>query len=135
MRKMLRLLIDRHATVNLVDDQHNTALMAAVRAGSLPAVNLLLAAGADVNAADKDGRSAVAWAVRSSRQEMVKTLWAKGAKETPRKPRSLRRACRSPSNGVFFRVQNAIRRDARRGRSKKEEIGRRALGRIGPARA
>jgi Ankyrin repeat len=43
------------------DFHRDTALMAAVSAGSIAAIKLLIAAGADVNATDQAGRTAFSW--------------------------------------------------------------------------
>ena len=87
---MLGLLIERGASVNAADDFGDTALMAAARAGSLEAVNALVAARADVNLTDKEGRTALTWAVRSQRPDIVEALRAGGA------PGSTTRAISAP---------------------------------------
>jgi hypothetical protein len=76
--------------VNLVDDHSDTALMAAVRAGSIESVKLLLAAGADVNARDKAGRTARTWAARSRRPDVMDALRARGAQgDTSELPKAM----------------------------------------------
>jgi Ankyrin repeats (3 copies) len=59
----------------------STLLIAAVRAGQLEIVELLVRGGADLDATDADGFTALAWAIKLERNDLAKLLRAGGPKE------------------------------------------------------
>ncbi|MGO9262345.1 MAG: ankyrin repeat domain-containing protein [Bryobacteraceae bacterium] len=74
------LLLDAKANVNAVRWDGETAPMAAVNAGNLELVKLLLDRGANVNAAEsRMGQTVLMWAVADGRAEIARTLVARGA--------------------------------------------------------
>jgi Ankyrin repeats (many copies) len=78
--------------------------MAAVRAGSIESVRLLLEAGADVNVRDRAGRTALTWAARSKRPDVLDALHARGAQgdiTVPPKPPLTPRAAVTRSLSVI----------------------------------
>ena len=73
---MAKLLIDRRANVNAIDDTHYTPLH---MASNKETVELLIAEGADVNAKTDDGFTPLHVAARHRRTEIGELLITKGA--------------------------------------------------------
>ncbi|MEX0849122.1 MAG: ankyrin repeat domain-containing protein [Candidatus Dependentiae bacterium] len=70
--KLVNLLIEKKADVNLVDEYGRTALMHAVQDGkTLENVKALIAAGADVNVQDVDGNTALMYAAKMYGQDAL----------------------------------------------------------------
>src|SRR5204863_97244 len=77
---ILKRLLDAGADVKSADASGDTLLMAAVRAGNVDAVDLLLERGAAVNAGDPQfGHTALMWAARRNDTAIMKRLLARGA--------------------------------------------------------
>ena len=77
-------------------------LLACARAGTVPAVQMLIARGADVNAKDSfRGQTALMWAAAEDHAELIKVLLAGGS------------AVDARSTGNFTALMFAVRQDAR----------------------
>ncbi|MFO1259150.1 MAG: ankyrin repeat domain-containing protein [Gammaproteobacteria bacterium] len=79
MLRMLNILIEKGAKVDIEDNDGITALHIAVRNKNLPAVKVLVANGADVNQLAKDGSSALSMAIYMNDLEITKYLMERGA--------------------------------------------------------
>ena len=76
--KLLEALIPE-ASLNAQDTQGRTALMLAVSANNITAVDMLLRAGADLEAVDKTGITALGYAAQAGDDLVVRILLAAGA--------------------------------------------------------
>ena len=72
-------LIQAGADVNVADNNQNTALMYAVKWGSLDAVKILLTRGTDVNKLNKRGETAVICAAKENHDACLELLLKSGA--------------------------------------------------------
>jgi uncharacterized protein len=79
--KVIYFLVEVGADPNAVSDDGWTALIGAVNAGSLEAVQVLLTAGADVKVKNEQGDTALSIARESDNDEIIKTLLDAGAIE------------------------------------------------------
>jgi ankyrin repeat protein len=80
-KSLAKLLIDKKANINAVNQSGYTALMSAINNGNKEMVAILLEAGADPNLVARDGQSAMMMAQRrGANNEIVELLKAKGAK-------------------------------------------------------
>ncbi|MGE0207196.1 MAG: ankyrin repeat domain-containing protein [Candidatus Babeliales bacterium] len=77
--KLVKLLIEHGAQVNLVDKYGNTALMRAADTGHLEIVQYLLEHGAEIDHVDEYGNSALRKAARNGHTQVVKLLLDHGA--------------------------------------------------------
>ena len=77
--KVVRLLLEFGAKVDIQDEDGWTALMYASRRVHIELVRLLLEKGANVNHQDKDGNTALMWASSKGHVELVRLLLEKGA--------------------------------------------------------
>ena len=82
--EVVRLLIKAKATVNVQDEDGNSALISASENGHLAVVRLLLGDKADVNARDEDGRSALGFASDAGHKKIVQLLLEAGASKGKR---------------------------------------------------
>ncbi len=98
--KIVRLLLDHGANVNLRDKQGRTALFFAAQLGWTWSVEMLLKKGADVNLKDKGGKTPVMWAMGNRNLGAVELLIEKGARINEKDS-----AGRSP---LMFAISNAI---------------------------
>lgn len=76
-----KLLIERGANVNAVNNHGFTALMAAVEAKNTELINLLIKKGADINYKNQFGFNAINTAILSNNIAIVNLLLSKGATE------------------------------------------------------
>lgn len=72
--EVVRLLIERGAQTNHVDDKSATALIRASKAGKLSTVKLLIERGADLARVDHFGNDAIAYARRAGHDAIVQCL-------------------------------------------------------------
>ncbi|WP_353273965.1 ankyrin repeat domain-containing protein [Wolbachia endosymbiont (group A) of Ennomos erosarius] len=77
--KIVKILIEKGANVNVIGKGGLTPLYWAVQEGRTEIVKILIAKGAKVDAAGKDGFTPLHWAVQKGRAEMVKILIENGA--------------------------------------------------------
>lgn len=78
-KKIITVLLEHGADLNIKSKLKWTALMAAAGGGHLESVVLLLRNHATVNDKDKIGKTALSWAARSGQYEIVKLLIDNGA--------------------------------------------------------
>lgn len=78
--EMVRLLLQKGASLSTGRPDRITPLMLAARAGRSEIVRLLLARKADVNAADNHGSTALTYAVQAGKTEAARVLLEAGAK-------------------------------------------------------
>ncbi|KAA0166987.1 hypothetical protein FNF28_02911 [Cafeteria roenbergensis] len=76
---IVRMLLDRGASVDATDDYRTTALLWATKHGYVDIVRMLLDRGASVDATDDHGRTALMWASCCGRVEIVRMLLDRGA--------------------------------------------------------
>ena len=76
---IVRLLLDRGANINAINDYERTALMWAANTGHTDVVRLLLDRGANINAVDGDGDTALMSASESGHTYTVRLLLDRGA--------------------------------------------------------
>jgi ankyrin repeat protein len=76
---VLRLLLEKGADPNAVDNSKIAALHSVSSRGHKEAAELLLAKGADVNAMDEFGKTPLAYAITGSHKELAEFLVSKGA--------------------------------------------------------
>jgi len=79
--RLVAVLMERGADVDIRGEYGETALMAAAENGKLDLVRLLVEAGADVNAQHEGGWTALAWAEAEGHTEVVEYLREHGARE------------------------------------------------------
>jgi serine/threonine-protein phosphatase 6 regulatory ankyrin repeat subunit B len=72
--EVVRLLIERGAQTNHVDNKGATALMLASKAGKLSTIKLLIERGADLARVDRFGNDAIAYASRAGHEDIVQRL-------------------------------------------------------------
>lgn len=72
--RMLQLLLNRQASVDVSYPGYGTPLLQAAQLGSNECVKILLAAGADPNAMAKSGATPLKWAALKGYSDVVKTL-------------------------------------------------------------
>ncbi|CAK5277999.1 unnamed protein product [Mycena citricolor] len=77
--EIVRFLLDKDATVDVVDNSEWTPLHIAVSAGHEDIVQLLVGAGADVNKKTNKGMTPLHYAASKSRLDIAKLLIARGA--------------------------------------------------------
>lgn len=80
-----QILVAAGAPVNSTNDDGDTPLIMAMKAGNETVVTALLAGGADMEMRNKDGLRAVEMAVKNRNLASLKMLVARGAKLTPPK--------------------------------------------------
>ena len=85
-----RILLQRGASVGLVNCYGRTALMMAAASGSASIVKLLLSVGAAVDVCDAWGRDAAAWAERRGNAHLVPLLVAAQQKQCKRQQQMMR---------------------------------------------
>jgi uncharacterized protein len=78
--EILKLLLEKGASVNVQRKGGSSPLEEAARAGNIDGVKLLLEAGANPELRNKDGKTALSKAVQYNHPEVVKLLLAHGAK-------------------------------------------------------
>ncbi|KAF4634700.1 hypothetical protein G7Y89_g3402 [Cudoniella acicularis] len=71
---VVKLLLERHADVNAITEEHKNALHLAVESGVCNVTRLILNAGADVNSTDGNGQTALHKAILGGNEEMVRML-------------------------------------------------------------
>jgi ankyrin repeat protein len=81
--EMVKLLLDKGADVNLVNENGDTSLMIAVSSGNLEITRLLLNRDADINLVNRYGLSTFEIAVESDSMEMIELLLNKGGNGIP----------------------------------------------------
>ena len=81
--RLLRLLLNRGAAIERVDDHGRTALMHAAWFGHESATRLLLDRGAAIDARDNLGRTALVYALSAAQSGVVRLLCARGANLAP----------------------------------------------------
>ena len=74
-----KLLLDRHAGVDLLDANHRSALSHAAEAGHTPIVERLIGFGAAVDPVDDSGRTPLHWAIAGGHVEIAIELIEAGA--------------------------------------------------------
>jgi serine/threonine-protein phosphatase 6 regulatory ankyrin repeat subunit B len=72
--EVVRLLIERGAQANHVDNKGATALIRASKTGKLSTVKLLIERGADLAQVDQFGNDAIAYASRAGHEDIVQCL-------------------------------------------------------------
>lgn len=77
---VIKLLIEKKASVNMRGGVNGTALLGAVSYGKMDVVKLLIDAGADVNMKNCDGETALDIATKRGDKEMIDMLKSKGSK-------------------------------------------------------
>ena len=77
--RLVKLLLENGAQVDLTDNDGDSALMLASKAGHSEVVKLLLANNAQVDLTDNDGDSALIYASQEGHSEVVKLLLANNA--------------------------------------------------------
>lgn len=77
-QELVKLLLDKGAAINAIDNHGKTALMRAVDSGSKDIAELLLNNGAAVDVVDIHGNTELMHAVRSGSKDMVKLLLKAG---------------------------------------------------------
>ncbi len=77
--EILRLLLERGVDPNCADDEGDTPLHAAARAGGADLVRTFLASGADVSLQDDEGRTALALAASQGHVDVTRLLLDAGA--------------------------------------------------------
>lgn len=76
-------LVDCGASMNIIDNNGNTALMHSIIAGNEACCVALLIAGADANIIDLEGRSALSYATTLDKNNFVQLLMKYSAALTP----------------------------------------------------
>ena len=79
-QEAVRLLLERGANPDLVDDRVQSPLAGAAFKGDAAMVDLLVAGGAAVDAAGADGRTALMYAAMFDRVEVIDVLLRHGAR-------------------------------------------------------
>jgi len=79
LQDVTSLLIKAGADLNMINNNHQTALILASQANNIWAVKMLLEAEADVNIKDNEGKTALDYALIAKNQEIIQQLREAGA--------------------------------------------------------
>eukprot|EP00004_Rigifila_ramosa_P010616 TRINITY_DN2254_c1_g1_i3.p1 TRINITY_DN2254_c1_g1~~TRINITY_DN2254_c1_g1_i3.p1 ORF type:complete len:1464 (+),score=327.19 TRINITY_DN2254_c1_g1_i3:559-4392(+) len=103
--KIVRMLVERGASIDAFDRDRVTALISATRKGHAEAARVLIEKGANVVHADRRGNTALTWAISNTMEEIVMRLVSGGAEDTKSLLKSLPSSASTRPTREHFSLQ------------------------------